>query len=160
MQVTREKNEFGFYRAPSEFVTKHWEAIKPLIADALPPYIGKEEDLFASLIEAVIKEKMFVWLVIPADRSKGLDIVGGFTTYITKDPLTGSKSLVVYTLAASKELKGKGALRAIKEGFEKIKLYAKGKGCSRIVGSVRSPGLARQYQLLGGTLTSMVHWEI
>jgi hypothetical protein len=89
-----------------------------------------------------------------------MDIVGGFTTYITADPLTGNKSLVVYTLAASKELRGKGALLAVKEGLEKIKLYAKGKGCSTVVGVVRNPGLAKQYQLLGGTLTSMVHWEV
>ena len=58
-------SEYKFYRAPAIFAEKHWDIIGTYMMNALPAFADRDESVRVSLLEAVVKEIIQVWIVIP-----------------------------------------------------------------------------------------------
>lgn len=155
-QIETSKHLYKFYQAPSVFVSKHWDTLGELLLQALPPQVQQDELTRSSLLEAVVKETLQVWIVLVGDGPRKGQLAGTFSTYITVDMITKSKSLVVYTVT------GYGMVdnRALLEGMGKVREYAKGKGCSAICANLLPGPLQDKAQKLGANVHKLAVWEI
>lgn len=150
-------SEYKFYRAPAIFAEKHWDIIGTYMMNALPAFADRDESVRVSLLEAVVKEIIQVWIVIPTAPARLGDIAAIFTTYIADDGITGEKKLVVYTVTSNA---GNLKPSVYVEGKNKLIAYGKAHGCTKLVTTTESDIIMEKARHLGGKIHHLAVWEI
>ena len=113
-------------RIPISGVAKHWDLIKGSISEAFPPTCVPDEKGMLSVLQQILAGGMQVWACL---RNRyPVEAVALLTTYIATEPITGTKSLLLFSLYAWEPLQRQDYL----DGFETMKKYALSEGCTNI----------------------------
>lgn len=105
-----------------EQVSGNWEVLAPLFAMSLPQNMTGKDGM-ASILRAALLERLQVW-VYQDDEGVGFVV----STTMVGDPVTGMKSLLIYSLSAVNEIK-----KAMwSDAFDTLSRFAKSRGASSI----------------------------
>lgn len=77
-----------------EQVSAYWiDMVKPAIANSLPAHVDMAEDTMNNVLAQILSDKLQCWAVMLDGN-----IVGICTTMVTDDPVTQTRSLLIYSL--------------------------------------------------------------
>ena len=83
-------------KTTAEFCSKHWDELLSPIAHSFPPEIRPSMADMTNLLSHVLYGNVIVWCIVDDKEPTNLLAVGTTTTHI--DPVTSSKSLLIYSL--------------------------------------------------------------
>lgn len=107
-----------------EQVANYWEdLIKEGIRVSLPLHVARDDDAMNSILGQILKGNIQCWVVKNESQ-----IIAIATTAIMKDDLTGSSSLLIYSVTTLSHM----AEDFWKEGYEAFTKFARGVGCNRV----------------------------
>lgn len=140
MSKARKAREFDFIEVPAFTAVRNWKLFGWYIKQALPA--GSVEDAFTegNLIKAVEIGELMVWAMFHKGK-----LVGVASLMLAGDKIIGPQSLVVYTLAAVKQLPS-GVFDA---GLEQLKVEARRWKAKNIVFRTDNEGMARLLEAKG-----------
>jgi hypothetical protein len=105
-------------------IKKFWEEIKPLISGGLWPVSDATDEM---IYEALIDERIFCYVIVAPDK----DVIGGVVIVgVTKDTLSGSKTMMILTAREFKLIEPKEWA----DLFVEISKDAKLRGCKYLNG--------------------------
>ena len=109
-------------------IPKVWESIAPMIEEAVPIWVNKEEEnTMVKILESLMIGTLTGWLIQSQD---GSELLGMGTTNIVRDEHSGAKTLIIYTLYSVSPKPVASEIWV--DGFDTIIRYAKAEGCTSI----------------------------
>jgi hypothetical protein len=122
-------------------VAKHWKPIRRAIEESLPPVSEGAENRMEKILEALMIGEMQCWI---SHNSEGrVDNI--LTTSVTHDKISDTKSLMIFSIFGfDTDIKSWG------EGLTTLVRFARGKGCSRIIGYTKIDSVAKFVERIGG----------
>jgi len=106
-----------------------WHIISPIIKDSLAPTSTGSDAVMKDILDALIKNRMQCWLVKEVVRVGDIRIYSIITTTISRDLITGEKSLLVYSMHGVRPMSKELWLELI-VGLRK---FARSVGCIKVV---------------------------
>ena len=133
-------------------ITKHWDIIKFGVERSVPPIAGETPDKINNILRSLIEESMQCWASVQVKDDKTL-IEGIVLTTVVMDGITGTKSLLVYSIYSfSNESNDMSWIEANK----KFLLYAKGRGCDFVIGYTSNKNIIKFIKRMGGDVTAFI----
>jgi len=99
-----------------------------------------------NILEALLLGEMTCW----AYQNREGHVSAVLTTRILNDSITEVKSLLIYSIYGTAEVRN---LRDWRDGFATLKGYAKAENCSRIIAYSTNEFIDRIIERLGGNVT-------
>lgn len=118
-------------------IADNWDVIKFSMQEALPPFADNSDDVYNSLLQALLLGKLQCWT--PAE---GLDLKQFrtlITTRLLDDETSGTRNLLLYTAYAFVPISEEDG-NAIYEGLYK---FAKANKCNRVIGLTNNERMAQ-----------------
>lgn len=109
-------------------VARHWDTIKEAVRNSLPPIASEGPDKMNKVLEGLMSGFLTAWaggeVEMPSPKIKVIGL-----THFTIDHVTGTKNLLIYCLYAFRPVSDEEWV----DLYEKLRLYAKGNECHRVV---------------------------
>lgn len=135
-----------FIKLLPDQVASFWDVIKHAIEESLPPIVGDGTDRMNNILSAALCDKLDVWISFTIEGNVK-KINGVMTTRISTDDISGSKSLLMYSLYSYSDSNVDQSY--YEEGLKLLAKYANGRGCSRIIAYTDLPYLIDVAKNLG-----------
>lgn len=127
-----------------EQVSTFWDDIGPCIEQALPPATDAPEARLNKILESLLLGVAECWASYEvADR---FILHGVVITTVRTDELLGYKTLLIYAVYGS----GVSTRKHWEEGYECLRKYAKGMGCTSMTAFSKVPQICKMVKALGG----------
>lgn len=140
----------------SDQIARHWDEIKSHLEKSLSPFVEVTPTTMNSIFEALLAGRAQAWTLWENVEDK-IKIYAMGTTYIQVDPLSRTKNLLIYSVSGYSFVP-EGLW---KEGLEKIRLFAKEKGCFKILAYSSVRRILDIADALGGdTKTYYIEWKV
>lgn len=130
-------------------ISASWPMVKDLLYRNHPPEVIMNEQTLASVFKAAMMGGLQVWVIHDSDFEDNTSKIKaiGITT-ITVEPITRTRSLLIYALVSNYSL-GDDRIDYMKE-LEVIRKYAKAKDCEGIIAYSDVPAVLSLVKSLGG----------
>jgi len=125
-----------------EQIPRVWSDIRLSVVEAYPPFIVLTEDALSNILKSLLIGAMDCWVIVTEEKKA----IGIILTSFNEDFCSGSRSLNVYSMWSSGGLTKKIWL----DGWNTLTKYAKGKGCSLMVGYTNVPSIINLFRKMGG----------
>lgn len=126
------------FKLMPEQVAHYWPALRDKIEEALPPICNGHIDRMENLLKSVLQGNLELWIVCETKDSQTELFAVMLTTNI-EDAVSGTKSLLIYALAALKKIPEDIWV----SGIEALVKVAKHKGCDKILAYTCIPAIAQ-----------------
>ena len=130
-----------FVRLLPEQIAVRWDAIKHTIIESSPPYVDDSQEAMNNVLMSLLNGTLQCWVSVV---DKQVDMI--VTTCIEEDFHSRTRNLLIYSLFGVRMLTGKSWV----EGFDTMRKYALGEGCSAIIGITKEEKISRVVERLGG----------
>lgn len=126
-------------------VSRHWEIIRHAVLETVP-IAERGPDFENSILEALLSNRMFVWIAsVEADGRT--QVVAVLVTTFMEDACTKSKSLLLYVVYGFQGIPE----TAWAEGCQTLLKWASSHGCTRMVAFTDSQHIANIVTKFGGS---------
>lgn len=125
-----------------EQAAKFWPEIKPIVGKALPPTAHETFDGMLGVLNHLITGRLHCWLIVD-EESRRLN--GVFTTSVIPDPITGQRSLLLYSVSSVDGLE----IRPVVDSFKKLLEFAKSVGCQKVIAYTANAKIVSLMKKLG-----------
>ena len=133
-----------------------WDKISKALKESVPEHVNTDDIGMSNLLYALLDDKLQCWLVADTDFNEE-GMTGIVTTLTVIDPPSGTRNLLIYSLAAFRPL----SQELINDGYETLKNYAEAKGCFKIIAYTNIPRIEEMVKSLGGKIGhTLVELEI
>ena len=133
-------------RLNGEQTARFWPALKKGFARSVPPGVAPTEILMTNMLQGILNRSHDCWL-LQVEREDKLRQAAGMVTTVRLDPLTGHRTLFIYSLFAripiSDEEWG--------DAFDKLRAVAKQHKCIRVSAFSKNPSVIDLVNKLGGS---------
>ena len=119
-----------------EQVSASWNTIAPEIAKGLPPMQQASHDTMVSILEAVLSERLEVWVYLNETEGNTKAVVA---TTIYRDPVINVPYLLIYSFSSFKPMTSD----EWKDGFETLRKYATGLDVKSIIAYTAHEGVIK-----------------
>lgn len=106
-------------------VEERWERFAPAIARALPPTVSGTKRAMVNILEAILLEKLVVWIITDEDQER---IFGIVTTKLDYEEVSKTRNLLIYTFTSF----GETHYTQMKDAIKTLKKYAVSENCTYI----------------------------
>jgi hypothetical protein len=145
-----------FVKLSPEGVMEYWNLIAPEIYRALPTYVFQVPEIMLKLQEQILLGSLHCWIsldIIPENAQ--VYAIG--TTTIVVDPISQTKTLLVYTATTL----GDHPIEMWSEAVETLKKFAISKGCKNITAYSSNPRMVQICALQGADVsTTLIKFEV
>lgn len=133
-------------RLSQDEIIRVWDHVRPGIFATLAPTGEKRTETIQRVLRSLLCGDMELWLALedPNDFSEK-SIYGAFTTVIYKEPISESKSLLIYSLFETRSVPP--AIWAI--GLKKLRDYASVQGCFSLSAYSNIPKIIEMCEAMG-----------
>lgn len=140
-------------RMMPEKAAEMWHEIVPVMLTTLPED-ERGQDVINNVLSMVVSNIAQIWLSYEQGEEKKIN--GMVFTSTIYDGFTGSKNLLVYSLAKIGDIDSKTVDKMTIEGFEALSKYAKKHGFKKLIGYTELDRVKEIVENLNGKVTSMV----
>ena len=130
-----------------EQIGKHWDEIKSTLERTLPPVTSVTDDTMNNILQQALSGEVQVWVVSDEGKVMGLVI-----TTIVEEFVSGSRNLLIYSVYGYSFI-SEGLWR---NAVEKLRGFASGSGCHKIIGYTKVKRIIDIVQMLGGSAESVL----
>ena len=130
---------------PSHVADK-WEVYKPMIVWALPPPIRYSPGVETNVLAAILRGDLAVWGAYWPNEPTG-KLMAIFTTIEQYEPISGSRSLFIYTLYGTMPLTNRELWQ---DSIAQLLRHAEARGCYSVSTYTCDRGTISMIERLGG----------
>jgi hypothetical protein len=131
-------------RLQPDQISKYWDVVRYTLAVSVPPITKLTDRYFVKCLEALLAGKMQVWVFLEKVVATKLNAM--VITEIVGDPLSGTKSLLVF---AGATFEVDPNLKEWKAATIKLMRFAKANNCVTMTSYVNNPRLMEIYKKIG-----------
>lgn len=136
-----------------EQIVEAWDNLRPLVLDNLIPKVDRNEETVFRVIENLMSGGIILWAGIEeGDKPLNERIYGFIATIIEIDAISKTKSLILYSLFATKRIK----LEDWENGLKALDEFKDVNGCSKMIAYSDNPSVISLAQKLGFRVTSFL----
>ena len=121
-----------------------WPFLKEGLEAGLPPFTLAEDDTIANVLEAILAERMQVWLICPSAQEQNT-LLGFVVTTVVQDAASRSRNLLIYCLYTARPADQKLWL----DGFNAIQAFARSEECGAIIAYTQVPAIVNRAESFG-----------
>ena len=125
-------------------ISKYWDVVRYTLAVSVPPITKLTDRYFVKCLEALLAGKMQAWVFLEKVVSTKINAM--VVTEIIGDPISGTKSLLVY---AGTTFEVDPNLKEWKGATIKLMRFGKANNCVTMTSYVNNPRLMEIYKKLG-----------
>ncbi len=137
-----------FIRLLPDQVSNMWNIIEPALEASLPPIAGSNKDRMKNMMISMLCGKLDCWILFEANEEEKNIISGFLTTTIIKEEITGSNTLLIYSVFSD----SKFTQENLWESFNSLKSWAKLNHCESISAYSNIPSIISLVRRLGGNI--------
>lgn len=120
-----------------EQVAGSWDKLRPAIRQSLPPQVAVSNEAMKQILESLLADRGDVWVY-----RDGNTLTGMVVTTIHKDPLSGARSLLLYSIFAFQEL----TQEAIENSMETLQKHAEEHDIDEVIAFSANDALSRYFE--------------
>jgi len=133
-------------------ITKHWEEIKRTLRVNLLPFADADDNALNNILQSMLIGDMQVWAIIDEDKILGLGV-----TQFLNESASQTLNLLIYSLYGYSFI----SQDVWADAIEKLKVYAKSKGCSNIIAYSKVGRVIEIAESIGAnTELHLINWRL
>ncbi len=137
-------------------ISSKWKVIREALLRSLPSYVDNDDNAFNKLLFALLDETLHCWLIVEYEDKQPM-IHAVATTTIAMDSASGTKNLLIYSIAAFRTL----SPELLKDAMESIQNFARSLKCSKIIAFTDVKKIVDMAKLLGAnTAQTLIEMEV
>lgn len=123
-----------------------WDELKPAIEVSLPPIVGDSEGRMNNILSAMLVGGIDCWISYRKNE-EGVEVTGIVTTTIVVDNISGTRSLLIYSIYSPQGDLGQDGWA---EGYDALSKYAKVVNCENLSAYTALDYICKVVETLGG----------
>lgn len=120
-----------------EQIAQNWKSFRPAIRESLPPQVAVSNKAMKQILQSLLAERGHLWVY-----RQGNNLVGMVVTTIHEDPLSGARSLLIYSLYAWSQL----TQESIESAMATLGKHAENEGLDEIIAFSANKQLSRFFE--------------
>lgn len=120
-----------------EQIAENWDKLRPAIRESLPPQVAVSNEALKQILQNLLAKRGHVWVY-----RHGNTLPAMVVTTIHTDPLSGARSLLIYSIYAFGELRRD----MIEDGMETLGTFAEDKGLDEIIAFSANDALSKFFE--------------
>lgn len=135
-------------------VERRWERFAPAIAKSLPPTVSNTKRGMVNILEAILLEKLVVWIITDEDQEQ---IFGIVTTHLRYEEISKTRSLLIYSYTSFSGMH----YTYFNDALETLEKYAISESCYSIIAYTKNEQIANFFENKGAdTDNTLIEMEV